>query len=204
MGARARKAPQLLGAATAGATLSTVATIVQLAAVLAATSLSTLQTLTIPLLCAGAAATLYGAIFTFRGMREAGADELQLGRAFSLSSALLLALTLSAVLMLSAGLREAFGEVGLIVSAAVAGLADTHSPAVATATLAASGTINAADAVAPILVALSTNTISKIIVGWVSGGRSFALRLIPGLILVIAAAWAGAVGPDIAHLIFRL
>ena len=65
MGARARKAPQLLGAATAGATLSTVATIVQLAAVLAATSLSTLQTLTIPLLCAGAAATLYGAIFTF-------------------------------------------------------------------------------------------------------------------------------------------
>ncbi|WP_245286292.1 hypothetical protein [Bradyrhizobium sp. WSM1417] len=58
--------------------------------------------------------------------------------------------------------------------------------------LAASGKINSADAVAPILAALSTNTLSKIIVGWISGGRSFALRLIPGLILVIAAAWAGA------------
>ncbi|WP_158668896.1 MgtC/SapB family protein [Bradyrhizobium guangdongense] len=202
MGARARKSPELLGAATAGATLSTVATIVQLGAVLAATSLSTLQSLMIPLLCAGAAAALYGAIFTVRGMRETGAAELQLGRAFSLPSALLLALMLSGVLVLSAGLREAFGEIGLLVSAAVAGLADTHSPAVAAATLAASGKINSADAVAPVLAALSTNTLSKIVVGWVSGGRSFALRLIPGLILVIAAAWAGAIGPDVAHRVY--
>nr|WP_271597798.1 DUF4010 domain-containing protein [Bradyrhizobium sp. CCBAU 45384] len=79
-----------------------------------------------------------------------------------------------------------------MVSAAVAGLADTHSPAVAAAALAASGKINSSDAVAPVLAALSTNTLSKIVVGWVSGGRSFALRLIPGLVLVIAAAWAGA------------
>jgi len=193
MGARARNAPVLLGAATAGATLSTVATIVQLVAVLAATSLSTLQSLLVPLLCAGAAATIYGAIFTVRGMRETGAAEVQLGRAFSLPSALLLALTLSGALLLSAALREAFGEIGLVVSAAVTGLADTHSPAVAAATLAASGKITPSDAVAPVLAALSTNTLSKIVVGWVSGGRSFALRLIPGLVLVIAAAWSGAI-----------
>jgi uncharacterized membrane protein (DUF4010 family) len=192
MGARARNAPALLGAATAGATLSTVATIVQLVAVLGATSLSTLQSLLVPLLCAGATATIYGAIFTVKGMRETGAAEVQLGRAFSLPSALLLALTLSGVLLLSASLREAFGEIGLVVSAAVAGLVDTHSPAVAAATLAVSGKINSADAVAPVLAALSTNTLSKIVVGWISGGRSFALRLIPGLIVVIAAAWTGA------------
>jgi uncharacterized membrane protein (DUF4010 family) len=100
---------------------------------------------------------------------------------------------LSGVLVLSASLREAFGEIGLVVSAAVAGLVDTHSPAVAAATLAASAKINSADAIAPVLAALSTNTLSKIVIGWVSGGRSFALRLIPGLILVIAAAWAGAI-----------
>lgn len=193
MGTRARKTPELLGAATAGATLSTVATIVQLLAVLAATSLPTLRSLLVPLLCAGAAATLYGVIFTVKGLRETGTAELEPGRAFSLPSALLLALTLSAVLLLSASLREAFGEIGLVVSAAVAGLADTHSPAVAAATLAASGKINPADAVAPVLAALSTNTLSKVVMGWVSGGRSFALRLIPGLILVIAAAWGGAV-----------
>ncbi|UPT89207.1 hypothetical protein HAP41_0000009625 [Bradyrhizobium barranii subsp. apii] len=53
--------------------------------------------------------------------------------------------------------------------------------------------ITSADAIAPVLAALSTNTLSKIVIGWVSGGRSFALRLIPGLILVITAAWAGAI-----------
>jgi uncharacterized membrane protein (DUF4010 family) len=192
----------LLGAATAGATLSTVATVVQLVVVLAATNLPTLQSLLVPLLCAGAAATIYGAIFTVKGMRETGAAEVQLGRAFSLPAALLLALTLSGVLVLSAGLREAFGEIGLVVGAAVAGLADTHSPAVAAATLVGSSKINPADAVAPVLAALSTNTLSKIAVGWISGGRSFALRLIPGLILVIAAAWGGAVGLDVAHQMF--
>ena len=193
MGARARKTPELLGAATAGATLSTLATIAQLFAVLAATSLSTLQSLLVPLLCAGAAAAIYGAIFTVKGMRETGAAEVQPGRAFSVPSALLLALTLSGVLLLSASLRETFGEIGLVVSAAVAGLVDTHSPAVAAASLAASGKINPADAIAPVLAALSTNTFSKVVVGWISGGRSFALRLIPGLILVIVAAWAGAI-----------
>lgn len=79
-----------------------------------------------------------------------------------------------------------------MVSASAAGLADTHSPAVAATTLVASGKINSDDAIAPVLAALSTNTLSKIIVGWVSGGPSFGLRLIPDLILVIAAAWAGA------------
>ncbi|MEY9131039.1 uncharacterized membrane protein (DUF4010 family) [Bradyrhizobium diazoefficiens] len=104
----------------------------------------------------------------------------------------MLALTRSGVIVLSASLREAFGEIGLVVSASAAGLADTHSPAVAATTLVASGKINSDDAIAPVLAALSTNTLSKIIVGWVSGGPSFGLRLIPDLILVIAAAWAGA------------
>lgn len=126
-------------------------------------------------------------------MRETGTAALQLGRAFSLPSASLLALTLIGALLISASLREAFGEIGLVVSAAVAGLVDTHSPAVAAATLAATGKINSADVVAPVLAALSTNTLSKIIVGWISGSRSFALRLIPGLILVIAAACADAI-----------
>ncbi|MGY4303933.1 uncharacterized membrane protein (DUF4010 family) [Bradyrhizobium sp. USDA 4369] len=202
MGARARKLPELAGAAAAGATLSTLATIVQLAAVLAATSVPALQALLIPLLCAGGAAALYGTVFTVLGLRQTGSADLQLGRAFSLPGALLLALTISVVLVLSAGLRQAFGEAGLVVSAAVAGLVDTHAPAAAAATLVASGKIGTAEAVIPVLAALTANTISKIVVAWTSGGRSFAARLIPGLIVVVAAAWAGAFAPILAHAVF--
>jgi hypothetical protein len=51
--------------------------------------------------------------------------------------------------------------------------------------------MSATEAVFPILPGLSTNSISKMIIAGISGGRSFALRVIPGLIIVVLAAWAG-------------
>ena len=192
MGARVRKSPDVMSAAVAGAALSTVATIVQMCLVLAATSTATLRALSIPLLFAGIAAIAYGAGFTVRALRERDVPEPQPGQAFSLPVALVFALTLSAILLASAALREWFGETGVIVAAAVAGFVDTHSAAIAIASLVASGKMSAVDAVFPILAGLSTNTISKIIFAWSSGRRSFALRLIPGLILVAGAAWTGA------------
>ncbi len=192
MGARVRKNPDVISAAVAGAALSTVATIVQMGLVLAATSTATLRALSMPLIFAGIAAIAYGAGFTVRALRERDVPEPQLGQAFSLPVALVFALTLSAILLASAALREWFGETGVIVAAAAAGFVDTHSAAIAIASLVASGKMSAVDAVFPILAGLSTNTISKIIFAWSGGGRSYALRLIPGLILVAGAAWAGA------------
>ena len=192
MGARVAKAPDVLAAGVAGAVLSTIATIVQMALVLAATSMTTLQTLSIPLICAGSAAVVYGIVFTVRALRQKTEGEAQSGRAFSLSTALVFALTLSSILVASTALREWFGETGIIVAAALAGFVDTHSAAISVASLVASGKMNVADAVVPILAGLSTNTISKMFLAGTSGGRSFALRVIPGLIVVALAAWAGA------------
>lgn len=192
MGARVRKSPDVISAAVAGAALSTVATVVQTCLVLAATSPATLRALSVPLICAGIAAVAYGAGFTVRALRERDAAEPQAGHAFSFPVALVFALTLSAVLIASAALREWFGDTGVIVAAAAAGFVDTHSAAIAIASLVASGKMTAADAVFPILAAFSTNTISKMIFAWSSSSRSFALRLIPGLILVASAAWGGA------------
>lgn len=193
MGARAKREPAILSAAVAGAVLSTVATIIQMAGVVAATSLPTLQALSGPLICAGLAAAAYGAMFTIRALRQADPDAAARGEAFSLSTALLFALTLSVILVASAALRAQFGTAGAIAAAALAGLVDTHAAAVSIASLVASGRMSPADAVAPILVGLSTNTITKLIFASTSSGRGFAIRVIPGLVLVAAAAWAGEV-----------
>jgi uncharacterized membrane protein (DUF4010 family) len=192
MGTRVQRSPGVLTAAVAGAALSTVATVIQMFLVLAATSMITLRTLSIPLTCAGIAAAAYAAGFTIRTLREKEAPDPQPGQAFSLPVALLFALTLSAMLIASAALREWFGETGIIVAAAAAGFVDTHTATIAVASLVASGKMEAADAIFPILAGLSTNTISKMIFAWSSGSRPFAARLIPGLILVAVAAWAGA------------
>jgi uncharacterized membrane protein (DUF4010 family) len=192
MGTRVAKTTDLLAAAVAGAVLSTIATIVQLALVLAATSTATLRALSAPLICAGLAAIVYGMVFTVRALQQKTESEARDGRAFSLSTALGFALTLSVILVASAALREWFGEMGIIVAAALAGFVDTHSAAISVASLVASGKMSATDAVFPILAGLSTNTMSKMALAGISGGRFFALRVIPGLIIVALAAWVGA------------
>jgi uncharacterized membrane protein (DUF4010 family) len=191
MGARVERAPARLRPAVAGAVLSTVATIVQLAVVLAATSIATLQALYIPLICAGAAALCYGALFTVWALQQKTEDEVEAGRAVSLPKALLFAAILAAIVVTSAALREWFGTTGAIVGAAAFGLADTHSAAVSVAALVAAGKLTATDAVIPIVAALSTNTLTKIFFACTSGDRRFALAVVPGLILVVVAAWIG-------------
>jgi uncharacterized membrane protein (DUF4010 family) len=192
MGARAARTTDVLAAAVAAAVLSTIATIVQMALVLAATSMTTLRALWIPLICAGLTAVIYGTVFTVRAIQQKTESEAQSGRAFSLVTALIFALTLSGILVASAALREWFGETGIMVAAALAGFVDTHSAAISVASLVASGKMSEGDAVFPILAGLSTNTISKMILAATSGGHSFAVRVVPGLIVVALAAWAGA------------
>jgi uncharacterized membrane protein (DUF4010 family) len=192
MGAHAAKAPAALQAATAGATLSTVATIIQLVAVIGVISPPTLRAMALPLACAGLMAMIYGAAFTVLAVRQAQEEIAEPGDAFSVPSALLFAGTLALILVLSAALHAWFGGRGAIAAAAIAGLLDPHAVAISLASLAASGRLAPEDALAPILIGLSTNTLTKLGFAFVSGGRAFTLRVAPGLVLVAAAAWFGA------------
>lgn len=192
MGTRARRTPAGMGPAVAGAILSTVATVIQMALVLSATSISVVQEMGLALSFAGIAALLYAAIFSARALRHESDAEAQQGRAFSLRAATFFAGTLAIILVAAAVLRDSYGAAGLLAAAALGGLVDTHSSAIAVASLAAAGKVAPADAVLPILVAFSTNTLSKIVFATVSGGTAFALRVVPGLIIVMAAAWLGA------------
>jgi uncharacterized membrane protein (DUF4010 family) len=191
MGARAAQEPELLSAAVAGAVLSTVSTVVQMAALLFVTDRPTFSAMKFPLLLAGAVAVIYGALFMIKtGGQKSQAAE-QTGRAFNLTTALVFAATVSAILLASAAVNRWLGAAGLAVAAGLAGFADTHSAAISVASLAAAEKITASDAVLPILVGLTTNTVTKAVVAVTTGGREFALRITPGLVLVILAAWFG-------------
>ena len=113
------------------------------------------------------------------------------GRAFNLLTAVVFAATVSAVLLAAAAANRWLGPSGLAVAAGLAGFADTHSAAISVASLVAAEKITAPAAVPPILVGLTTNTITKAVVAITTGGRRFALQVIPGLFMVIVAAWMG-------------
>jgi len=191
MGARGVRAPALLRPAVAGAVLSTVATVVLMTVLLAATSRATLAALAVPLACAGAAAVAYAALFMLKSLREPGAQPVDEGRAFGLGAAVVLALTMAGVLIVAAALQSRYGDAGLVLAAGAAGLADVHTAVISTVSLVASGKLDAPAAVMPILTALSTNTISKVVVAVVSGGPRYAAQVVPGLVLVAGAAWLG-------------
>jgi uncharacterized membrane protein (DUF4010 family) len=203
MGARAHKSPRLHTAAAAGAVLSTVATVVQLGVVLAATHAGTLRAMAGPLAGAGVAALAYGGFFTWRNARahrgprtgsgssKAEEGERPKGRAFDLRVALLFAAVVSAILLLAAALTQWLGRAGLVAGVAASGFADTHAAAIAVASLAAAGQVTPADAVLPILVAFTTNTVSKAVDAITTGDRAFVVATLPGLLLVVVAAWLG-------------
>jgi uncharacterized membrane protein (DUF4010 family) len=192
MASRVKDTPALLKPAAAGAVLSTVATIVQLALLLAAVNMSVLVALAVPLVLAGLAAVLYGGMFTLWALKHEGQGGDKPGRAFSPAAALTLAGTLAVILVASAALQSWLGDAGLVIATGAAGFADTHSAAVSAASLVNADRINADQAVLPILVAFTTNTITKIVLA-LAGNRAFALSVLPGLVLVAAAAWLGFV-----------
>ena len=191
MGARTAKEPDLLRPAAAGAVLSSVATVVQLGILIAATSLPTFEAYLVPLLFSGAAAVLYGGAFTLWALEQRGRAEEAPGSAFSLRTALVFAAILAAALLLAAALQDWFGELGVILAAGAAGFADTHAPAISVASLVAEGRLQPPAAVIPILAAFTANTVTKMVLAFTAGGRRFALYVVPGQILMLAAAWVG-------------
>jgi len=191
MGRRAHKQPELGRAAIAGAVLSTVATMVQMAIVLYATSPPTLRVLGVPLLFGGSAAVGYGVLFAVRLARKRTEESSVHGRAFDLRSSLLFAGTVCLVLFAAAAVQQQWGGTGLLPAVAVAGFADAHAAAISAASLVAAGKIAPADAALPILAALSTNTVTKAVVALTTGRGRFAAQTIPGLLLVILAVWSG-------------
>ena len=154
-------------------------------------SRATLAALALPLICAGLAAVAYGLLFAIRLTELVPVSQAKTGDAFSFKAALLLAVTLAIILLATAALRSWLGEKGLVVAAGMAGFADAHATSVSVAAQVAAGKMAAEDACVPILVGFTTNSITKIALAVASGSKEFALRVVPGLILVLAAAWIG-------------
>jgi len=162
---------------------------------------SVTKTLALPI-GAMAVCTLAGALWKWRSLRisdggeSAKAAELELKNPFSLLPALTWGFLLAAVLVASAMARNAFGDSGFIVTAALSGLMDVDAITLAATRLAAASELDMDVAALAITVAVVTNTIVKGVIAWVSGGRDYATDIAKvlggamagGLIVAVARA----------------
>ncbi len=194
MGALSKRQPELRSAAVAGAVLSNMATIIQLGIVLAATSPALLRESAPALAIAGGVAALFGAVsmWRLRG-RIDGSEPLPPRRAFDLRGALIFAALISLVAFAASGIEEWLGARATLATAGVAGFADAHAAAAAAGSLAGSGKLELDDGVLAVLLGLTTNTGTKLVAAFSTGGRRFALPLLAGLAAILVGAWAGGI-----------
>jgi uncharacterized membrane protein (DUF4010 family) len=188
MGARARAEPAILVGAVAGAILSSVATFIQMAVVLAAVSVPTLWAITPSLIGGGLVIAAFGGAFGWRA--AIGTTLPATGSALGLKAALLMVAGLAAILWLTATLQPLFGQAGVTAAAAMGGIVDTHAAAMSVAALVAAGNITAHAAVVPILSAMTANAAMKIGMAFTTGGRAYGVRVAAGVGLSMLTAWA--------------
>jgi len=110
-----------------------------------------------------------------------------LSNPFELGSALKFGLLLSAILILSIGARELFGNTGLYALAFISGLADVDALTLSTARMSL-GDLAADTARNTILIATFTNAGVKLLLAYVIGGRALGLRV--GAVVLAAIAFA--------------
>jgi len=193
MGQAAKREPQMLHAAAMGAVLSTVSTMVQLGLLVSMLLPGLLAHMVLPIGLGCSAAGLY-ALWIFAAHRPTFTPpNLDLkGHAFEHKTTLILSLAVLSVTVMTAALNHWMGELGVLIASMLAGLVDAHSSVASMSSLVHKGQSSLTQAQLAILLAVSTNTLSKSAVAIGTGGKAFAALILPGLLLVIAAVWLGA------------
>lgn len=196
--ARRARTVALRRPAVAAALLSKVSSLVTLSVLVGVVCLPVLARLAVPLLAMAAALLVTSRVYgRSRDATEAGpagepGDELDLGRPFALKPALVLAGIITATLFLSKVVVHYVGSQAVIWIAAVAGIADTQAAAVAAADVAASAAITSTVAAFAVVAAILTNTVFKIVLAFIGGGRRVgamvAVALAPAALVLTVAS----------------
>jgi uncharacterized membrane protein (DUF4010 family) len=98
-------------------------------------------------------------------------------RPFALIPALVLAGILTAFLVLAASLEHLLGTGGAVLAISAAGLADAHAGALTAAGLASQGTLTPSTAGLAAMAAVGVNTVVKLVLAQVAGGRRASTTL---------------------------
>ncbi|VVM36743.1 MgtC/SapB family protein [Pseudomonas fluorescens] len=191
MGHLVTKEPEHIKILSAAAILSNLATVTQVGLILGAVDTDLLRPMWGPLLCGAAATALYGLGLMFPASASGTNQPIKVGGAFNLKLALVVTLAMTGITFLSSVMLSHFGEAGVMLTATLTGFADAHSSTASIASLAKAGLVPFDAIAGPALIAVSSNSLSKCLVAWVSGGRRFAAYVIPGQVLLTLAMWVG-------------
>jgi len=197
MGQRASAEPPLFLACAAGAVMSSAATWLQASLMLLALAPQAAMSF-LPLGLAGMAVAGGAGLLLARQARQQGSAPSsgrteQRGGPLRLKEAALIALLLSGVTVAVSWAEQRFGSSGLLGAVGLTGLADAHAPVASLAGLVHAGQIDARLMCQGVLIAITSNSLTRSLTAWLAGGPRFALIvssvLFSSLALAAALLW---------------
>ena len=174
---------------SAGILIAGVVMMVRVGVVAVALNAALLWPLAPPL--AGAAVILaVGSALLLFGNTEQASPQLRIDNPLAIGTALKLAVFIAVVMLAAEVLRQLFGNIGVLVLAALSGIADVDALTLSMARLGGKD-IGLDTASLAILIAVAVNTISKAVMAASAGGRKVGL-LVGGISAVALAGGAAA------------
>ena len=165
----AREHPSSSGLLSAGILVASVVMMLRTGAIALALNGAFLAPLIPALLTAAAVLSIGAAVLWFRNAQQETPD-LQIANPLAIGTAIKLAALLAAVMMAAELVRRAFGQVGVLVVAALSGVADVDAVTISIARM-AGGDIDPNTAASAVMIAIAVNTISKTIMAGSVGNR---------------------------------
>jgi uncharacterized membrane protein (DUF4010 family) len=169
----AREHPSSSGLLSAGILVASVVMMLRTGAIALALNGAFLAPLIPALLTAAAVLGIGAAALWIRNVQQETPD-LQIGNPLAIGTAIKLAALLAAVMLAAELVRRMFGEVGVLVVAALSGVADVDAVTISMARM-AGGDVDSNTAARAVMVAIAVNTISKTIMAGSVGNRKVGL-----------------------------
>jgi len=182
-----RAEPALLAPSVAAALLANLASLLLFAAVIGTSAPALLRAGAWPLLAA-ALVLLGSSALGLRQTPEPTLPQTSTPRAFQLRQAVLIALVIAAVLLLSEGLRQVFGQGGALVGATIAALGESHAAAASIAGLVTTGGLGLVQARWGVVALLAAASLAKSVLAFASGGLRYGGMVSAGLALMVVVA----------------
>lgn len=189
-GGRVREQPGLLTPAVAAALLANVASLLLFVAIIGIGAPALLRAMALPLGAAALVLVVGGALGLRAQVGERQLPQEPPARAFHLSHALLIAVVVAVVMLVSAWMRVWFGEGGALLASTLAALAELHAAGASLAQLAGTGALDFAHARWGVIALLAAAALSKSVLAFASGGVAYGWRVSLGLTASVLAATA--------------
>lgn len=191
LGQRVSQNPKLVFPASVAALLANLSSLILFFGVVGTVSPELLKISLIPFAAGSIALIIVSGFYFITHKPNVEVIKQTTGQSFKLSHALIIAVAISLISLLSAWMNNLIGGEGVLIALSIVSLVEIHAAGASLGQLASNNGITMETAQWGVVAMVGSSSIAKIVLSYLSGGRQFGRQVSVGLILMVIALIAG-------------